>query len=170
MYLLYFKTFTAQQTILFVNHDIIYVYIYIILLINVLAGGYQDTRHYLNQWCRTSCYRRPNFHMDKYGPVCQNQVSKAGTSDYMPQILWGVITFHVVVLIREVLMSRKYLSLSLPQSHNDLWDILPKGPYLTCVSMAGRVLLEGYPRFIVWFSLGLASNWSMKWSMNRCVL
>ena len=26
--------------------------------------------------------------------------------------------------------------------------ILPKGPYLPCVSMAGRALLAGYPRFI----------------------
>ena len=26
--------------------------------------------------------------------------------------------------------------------------ILPKGPYLPCVSMAGRVLLAGYPRFV----------------------
>ena len=27
--------------------------------------------------------------------------------------------------------------------------ILPKGPYLPCVSIAGRVLLAGYPRYII---------------------
>ena len=27
--------------------------------------------------------------------------------------------------------------------------ILPKGPYLPCVSMAGRALLAGYPRYII---------------------
>ena len=27
--------------------------------------------------------------------------------------------------------------------------ILPKGPYLPCVSMAGRTLLAGYPRYIL---------------------
>ena len=26
--------------------------------------------------------------------------------------------------------------------------ILPKGPYLPCVSMAGRALLAGYPRYL----------------------
>ena len=30
--------------------------------------------------------------------------------------------------------------------------ILPKGPYLPCVSMAGRALLAGYHRYVVmWF-------------------
>ena len=45
--------------------------------------------------------------------------------------------------------------------HNSLWpsdayteklhfeDILPKGPYLPCVSMAGRALLAGYPWFVI---------------------
>ena len=28
----------------------------------------------------------------------------------------------------------------------ELEGILPKGPYLPCVSMAGRALLAGYPR------------------------
>ena len=34
---------------------------------------------------------------------------------------------------------------------NDYWyieGILPKGPYLPCVSMAGRSLLAGWPRYI----------------------
>ena len=31
------------------------------------------------------------------------------------------------------------------QSHIE--GILPKGPYLPCVSMAGRALLAGYPRY-----------------------
>ena len=30
----------------------------------------------------------------------------------------------------------------------DFEGILPKGPYLPCVSMAGRDLLAGYPRFV----------------------
>ena len=29
---------------------------------------------------------------------------------------------------------------------DELESILPKGPYLPCVSMAGRALLAGYPR------------------------
>ena len=29
--------------------------------------------------------------------------------------------------------------------------ILPKGPYLPCISMVGRALLAGYPRYIVLF-------------------
>ena len=28
----------------------------------------------------------------KFGVVCQKQVSRAGTSNYIPQILWNVIT------------------------------------------------------------------------------
>ena len=28
--------------------------------------------------------------------------------------------------------------------------ILPKGPYLPCVSMVGRALLAGYPRYVAW--------------------
>ena len=31
--------------------------------------------------------------------------------------------------------------------HHHFEDILPKGPYLPCVSMAGRALLAGYPLF-----------------------
>ena len=31
-------------------------------------------------------------------------------------------------------------------------DILPKGPYLPCVSMAGRALLAGYPRYVTCWS------------------
>ena len=27
-----------------------------------------------------------------------------------------------------------------------VYGVLPKGPYLPCVSMAGRALLAGYPR------------------------
>ena len=30
----------------------------------------------------------------------------------------------------------------------DVEGILPKGPYLPCVSMAGRALLAGYPRYL----------------------
>ena len=32
-------------------------------------------------------------------------------------------------------------------SNPDIEGILPKGPYLPCVSMAGRALLAGYPRY-----------------------
>ena len=32
--------------------------------------------------------------------------------------------------------------------------ILPKGPYLPCVSMAGRALLAGYPRFVYAWRVG----------------
>ena len=31
----------------------------------------------------------------------------------------------------------------------DIEGILPKGPYLPCVSMAGRALLAGYPRYVL---------------------
>ena len=34
--------------------------------------------------------------------------------------------------------------------HSYSKGILPKGPYLPCVSMACRALLAGYPRFMVW--------------------
>ena len=34
--------------------------------------------------------------------------------------------------------------------HSYSEGILPKVPYLPCVRMAGRALLAGYPRFIVW--------------------
>ena len=32
-------------------------------------------------------------------------------------------------------------------THRHIEGILPKGPYLPCVSMAGRALLAGYPRY-----------------------
>ena len=34
----------------------------------------------------------PTIRPDKWGVLCQKQVSRAGTSNYMPHILWGVIT------------------------------------------------------------------------------
>ena len=32
--------------------------------------------------------------------------------------------------------------------HRVIEDILPKGSYLPCVSMVGRALLAGYPRYV----------------------
>ena len=37
------------------------------------------------------------------------------------------------------------------QCHSLIDVILPKGPYLPCVSMAGRALLAGYPRNLDWY-------------------
>ena len=41
--------------------------------------------------------------------------------------------------------------------HIHVEGILPKGPYLPCVSMAGRAILAGYPRCMrQWIDLSLA--------------
>ena len=37
-------------------------------------------------------------------------------------------------------------------------DILPKGPYLSCVSMLGRALLAGNPRYVMHVLLAFASG------------
>ena len=51
------------------------------------------------------------------------------------------------VLLRAIMRISYGGSLSGASSYRLQFDgILPKGPYLPCVSMAGRVLLAGYPR------------------------
>ena len=58
--------------------------------------------------------------------------------------MWGVVLTYLDVV------TYKYISELglrwLRQWHFE--GILPKGPYLPCVSMAGRALLAGYPRFV----------------------
>ena len=46
--------------------------------------------------------------------------------------------------------------------HN-MEGILPKGPYLPCVSMVGRALLAGYPRYGVLVFINLLTSWSSWW-------
>ena len=58
----------------------------------------------------------------------------------------------------DVIMSLRLL----PGNHTHIEGILPKGPYLPCVSMAGRALLAGYPRHThsEWIILERKFSWS----------
>ena len=47
------------------------------------------------------------------------------------------VQYHV--MLDHIIMAPDYIE-----------DILPKGPYLPCVSMAGRALLAGYPWYLAW--------------------
>ena len=51
----------------------------------------------------------------------------------------------------------------------DIKGILPKGPYLPCVSMAGRALLAGYHRYVE-FRLLLPRFWSCLTQWWICVV
>ena len=42
--------------------------------------------------------------------------------------------------------------------------ILPKGPYLPCVSMAGRALLAGYPRCILEHNEQYKTKKGLRWN------
>ena len=57
-----------------------------------------------------------------------------------PGLMWYVCEESYIRLT-----SRKHHDFS---NHWQFEGILPKGPYLPCVSMAGRALLAGYHRFI----------------------
>ena len=54
-------------------------------LSNCLTLNRQLVNHYLNQWW-------PRSLMHIWGVLYQKQVSRAGTSNYIPQYLWDVIT------------------------------------------------------------------------------
>ena len=55
----------------------------------------------------------------------------------------------------------------------DIEGILPKGPYLPCVSMAGRALLAGYHRYVIAIAGVLRKTPTFVWElivMRYCIL
>ena len=66
--------------------------------------------------------------IDIGGDVYRRQISRTWISNHILQYSVGISLLVHTSLIQ---------------------GILPKGPYLPCVSMAGRALLAGYPRYMV---------------------
>ena len=74
------------------------------------------------------------------GAVCaitESYVCRGGCMDTSISVLFDII--------RQICVQN-----TIRKSCGDIKGILPKGPYLPCVSMAGRALLAGYPRYIRW--------------------
>ena len=73
----------------------------------------------------------------------------------LPDTQWGrgvcAIDF---AMLRQMLLSKLFYVLQTPRSVSYIEGILPIGPYLSCVSIAGRALLAGYPRSgdgVLWY-------------------
>ena len=108
-----------------------------------------------------------NWWLRYYAWNCHEEIAtephwkKKNVHENSSAILNDVIRSTGVIRIRwfSKKLSRKYFIAVFTDSGNlraEWWPIcrpyiegiLPKGPYLPCVSMAGRALLAGYPRYI----------------------
>ena len=78
--------------------------------------------------------------------MCKKRVSRAGTSN--PRVSIGCNYLSLPLIPAPVTQFLTCIILA-PWSvvHEHIEGILPKGPYLPCVSMAGRALLAGYPQY-----------------------
>ena len=104
----------------------------------------------------------------KLRSVCQKQVSRADTSNYIPQILWDVITCPALDTCFRHNCCDSSIIVAYHRTHQEIWTqfiiccvlvwfcyclvlhiegILPKGPYPPCLRVADRALLAGYPRY-----------------------
>ena len=83
--------------------------------------------------------------------ISDNIRSLGGSMSKFLSALWLLMTWHLLVI--------GYIK-----------DILPKGPYLPCVSMAGRALLAGYHRYAdIWMKkLWYIKIWFIKINTGKC--
>ena len=64
---------------------------------------------------------------------------------------WLMVQFNTVFTGHTCTCSNRFTHTIIPY----IKSILPKGPYLPCVSMAGRALLAGYPQHVNMYSSNL---------------
>ena len=57
----------------------------------------------------------------------------------------GESEYHITAFF---IVSENHITAFSKELSEQFEGILPKGPYLPCVSMAGRALLAGYPRIV----------------------
>ena len=63
------------------------------------------------------------------------------------------------LVLRDMCYGTKWRQNTKLYSYSHIEGILPKGPYLPCVSMAGRALLAGYPRYLGMLCKKNRNNW-----------
>ena len=83
-------------------------------------------------------------------------------------IMGYIVTVHAVVL--SIFVSQSHSLSAINYCLPYIEGILQKGPYLPCVSMAGRALLAGYPRYSVILSHTKAFNINGHEMMLSCTL
>ena len=108
-----------------------------------LHFGLQNTTSNKNAFPENSQFHKIFYH---------NGVQNRNQAWYAPHIstnCWrlGIHSYHGYY---------EHLFITIPESdfggmayQSHIKGILPKGPYLPCISMAGRALLAGYPRYLI---------------------